>query len=240
VNGLPLILGKERTFVTAPLELGKKVSYRIKARCNGTLREWDVAAEAGGVYRIVVPPAEFTAQVEQDGVRNFGIMRDQLAEGPEKITCNREEITKADAKKLLETGSLTDDSGKLRLTLIGPADLRQKVLDDLRGPLAPHAKDLLVQSYPADHWSVARAGFQTSGSPTIYLQEASGKVLHRQDDYADGPDGLKKAIESVRRPDPSYDRAQDPDRRRTADKTTWLVAGLAGLFLFLGTRKEQR
>jgi hypothetical protein len=176
--------------------------------------------------------------VEQDGVQNFGIDRAQLGQPRERITLGRREITHAEARKLLEAATLADDSGKLRLTIIGSEADRQRVLDDLKGPLADLASGFLVQSYAPDNWAVARAGFQTGGKPTIYVQAPSGKVLHRQDDYADGADGLRRGLEAVRKPDPNYDPAKDRDLRRpSADLSTWAVVGLAGVLFLLALRK---
>jgi hypothetical protein len=176
--------------------------------------------------------------VEQDGVQNFGIDRAQLGQPHERITLGGREITHAEAKKLLEAGALTDDSGKLRLTIIGSEADRKRVLDELKGPLADLVGAFLVQSYAPNDWPVARAGFQTGGKPTIYIQAPSGKVLHRQDDYADGADGLRRALEAVRKPDPNYDPAKDRDLRRpSADLSTWAVLGLAGVLFLLTLRK---
>jgi hypothetical protein len=52
-------------------------------------------------------------------------------------------------------------------------------------------------------------GFRTDGRPTIYVQDAAGRVLHRQDDY----DGAEQLAGALRRPGP-YDPATDPDRRK--------------------------
>src|SRR5205823_13551401 len=85
------------------------------------------------------------------------------------------------------------------------------VADVTQAPALAEWKDrLVVQAFAPDHWAVARAGFVTSGKPTVYLQTPSGQVLHRQDDYDDGPEGLARAI---RRADPAYDAKKDPDQR---------------------------
>jgi hypothetical protein len=112
---------------------------------------------------------------------------------------------------------LADDSGKLRLTVIGPEGDRRQVLDDLKGPLSDLAGQCLVQDYPPEHWAVAQAGFYTAGKPTIYVQAPDGTVLHRQDDYADGPEGLRQAFQRVRKPDPNYRPDRDRDLRRPID-----------------------
>ncbi len=152
--------------------------------------------------------------VEQDGVQNFGIDRSGLNGSAERITLGGREITRAEAARMLEAGSLADDSGKLRLTVIGTESDRRRVLADLKGPLSDIAGQCLVQDYPPDHWAVAGAGFYTAGKPTIYVQAPDGKVLHRQDDYADGAEGFRQAFERIRKPDPDYRPDRDPDLRR--------------------------
>ncbi|GIW55561.1 MAG: hypothetical protein KatS3mg082_1965 [Nitrospiraceae bacterium] len=235
--------GLLRVLVSPPLAPGRRYSYRVKARWGTTERQWTLEVEAGKTSTLTLRPdggGPFgdLPVVEQDGVQNFGIDRAQLSQARERIMFCGREITHAEAKKLLEAGGLTDDSGKLRLTIIGSEADRQRVLDDLKGPLADLASGFLVQSYAPDNWAVARAGFRTSGKPTIYVQAPSGKVLHRQDDYADGADGLRRALEAVRKPDPNYDPAKDRDLRRpNADLSTWAVIGLAGVLFLLALRK---
>ncbi len=155
--------------------------------------------------------------VEQDGVQNFGIDRSGLNGSAERITLGGREITRSEATQVLQAGSLADDSGKLRLTVIGTEADRRRVLDDLKGPLTDIAGQCLVQDYPPDHWAVANVGFYTAGKPTIYVQAPDGKVLHRQDDYADGAEGFRQAFERLRKPDPNYRPDKDRDLRRPAD-----------------------
>jgi len=152
--------------------------------------------------------------VEQDGVQNFGIDRAGLNGAAERITLGDRQITRSEAANILQAGSLPDDSGKLRLTVIGTQSDRRRVLEDLKGPLAEIAAQCLVQDYPPDHWAVAGVGFYTAGKPTIYVQAPDGKVLHRQDDYDDGAEGFRQAFERLRRPDPNYRPDKDRDLRR--------------------------
>jgi len=155
--------------------------------------------------------------VEQDGVQNFGIDRSGLNGAAERITLDGRQITRAEATQILQAGSLADDSGKLRLTVIGTQSDRRRVLEDLKGPLSDIAGQCLVQDYPPDHWAVAGAGFYTAGKPTIYVQAPDGTVLHRQDDYTDGAEGFRQAFERLRKPDPNYRPDKDRDLRRPAD-----------------------
>jgi len=154
--------------------------------------------------------------VEQDGVQNFGIDRAGLDGSAERITLGGREIPRSEVMRILQAESLTDDSGKLRLTVIGTEADRRRVLDDLKGSLSDIANQCLVQDYPPDHWAVAGVGFYTAGKPTIYVQAPDGKVLHRQDDYADGAEGFRQAFERLRKPDPDYRPDKDRDLRRPA------------------------
>jgi hypothetical protein len=165
--------------------------------------------------------------------QNFGIDPDWTPNG-EKFTINGVPITKEQAKRLLTVPTLEDDSGKLRLTVIGSKDERRRVLEDLgREPLNRFGPSFVVQAYDPADWAVANYGFVTTGKPTIYVQEPSGKVLHRQDDYADGAVGLCKALEAIRKPDPNYDRTKDPDLRIGPARTKWLLIGAAVLVVLL-------
>jgi hypothetical protein len=156
--------------------------------------------------------------------------------------CQREEIVQA-----LQKSNLADDSAKLRLVIIGPDAARKKVLDDLHNnpALAQLTRDYIIQDYPPDHWHVKDAGFKTDGQPSIYLQapepDGKGKVLHRQDDYA-GPDQLATAL---RRADPNYTPAADPNLTRqtitwkelqtllqSVPLPLWLLVGVVLYFIY--------
>jgi hypothetical protein len=164
---------------------------------------------------------------------------------PEKIAPREEYrlsgqvVTREEAFKALQAAPLSDDSQKLRLTVIGSAEERKKVL----AALPQDVKDrCLVKEYAPDHWSVKNAGFKTDGHPTVYVQAPDGKVLHRQDD-------ADNVAQAVRKADPNYDPAKDPDLRKakTPDKPVsppvpdsnpsptsgWVVAGLVALGAFL-------
>jgi len=169
--------------------------------------------------------------IEQDGVQNFGIVRAGLNGSNERITLDGREITRSEAERILQAGSLNDDSGKLRLTVIGTEADRRRVLQDLQGPLRDIAEQCLVQDYPPDHWAVTGAGFYAAGRPTIYIQAPDGSVLHRQDDYNDGAEGLRKAFQCLRKPNPNYQPDKDRDLRRPAGGVlSWLFALMTNPF----------
>lgn len=128
--------------------------------------------------------------------------------GPEKYTYKGEPVRRSDAVEMIEKG-VPDDRGKLRLTVIGSEAERKRVVDDVAR--SPMAGQLLVQAYAPDHWAVKDAGFKTDGHPTVYVQAPAGQVLHRQDDYSDGAEGL---LAAVRKADPNYRPDKDPDLRK--------------------------
>jgi hypothetical protein len=146
-------------------------------------------------------------------------------------------VTRDEALKALQGAPLADDSQKLRLTVIGSADERRKALAALPGDVKDRC---LVKEYAPDHWSVRGAGFKTDGHPTVYVQAPDGKVLHRQDD-------ADNVAQAVRKADPGYDPARDPDLRKPkppdrpapapdnsqSPATGWVVAGLVALGAYL-------
>jgi len=122
--------------------------------------------------------------------------------------------TENESAKLAEVEQkLTDDSKKLRFTVIGPESARTRVLADLKN-FPEQLKDFVVKDYDPKDWEVANYGFKTDGNPTIYVQTPDGKVLHRQDDY-EGVEDLKVIFTKIRTRDPNYNPAKDPDLRNS-------------------------
>lgn len=183
---------------------------------------------------------------------NFGIEPLRVPDGP-RYRMNGKEVSRAEA--LAAVGGLGDDSGKLRLTIVGDAAMRKRVLADLAGHdgLKSLRDRVLVQDYPPAHWAVAGVGI----APGITLQGApdrDGKapVLFRIREYG-GPEMLAGAI---RKADPSYRPERDPDPAKptpaepginpstTIDlskvpPTHWALGGLI-LSLLVLRRKEKR
>jgi len=130
---------------------------------------------------------------------------------------------------------LEDDSAKPRLTIIGNQEERAKVL----AALSPEASRYLIKAYDPSDWAVARAGFKTDGHPMIYVQASDGTVLHRQHRFCDA----KQLAEALRKADPSYDPAKDPDLTKYSvleflkqlnsqlPPLAWLAGGLLLLYL---------
>jgi hypothetical protein len=187
-----------------------------------TTPPWQPAPE-----RIAVPQETIEAKVP-----NFGVDLARLnGEHGERYRLNGLPVPPDRARQALVGASVPDDAGRLRLTIIGDPASATRVTGDLAAApaLATWKDRLLVQTYPPEHWAVAKAGFFTGGKPTVYVQAPSGKVLHRQDDYADGAEGLAQAL---RRADPNYDSAKDPDLRKAmrfdlsrVPLPAWILAG---------------
>jgi hypothetical protein len=168
-------------------------------------RTYDASTGAWGAPQ--TPPwAPAKPAIEQ----NFGVDRDKIT-GRNRYTINGRTVAKEQVDQALtgRDSTLADDSAKLRLTVIGSDIERKRVLDDLASnpALAPYKDSLVVQDYAPADWPT-QAGFVTGGHPTIYLQAPDGKVLYHRDDYQQGPEGLAGA---VRKADPKYDPAKDPN-----------------------------
>ena len=175
-------------------------------------------------------------------ITNFGVNR-LTPHTRERYIINGIDATGEQALQALQEKNVPNDKHLLRLTIIGPADLRKKVRSDLENsPLLTCFSDkYLIQDYDPSNWAV-KAGFFTEGSPTIYLQSPTGKVLHRQDDYEDGAAGLATAL---RKADPNYTPSLDVDRRKTialpifSEYIPALLLFLLAVVLFLTPSNKQ-
>ena len=133
---------------------------------------------------------------------------------------NGRKITATEAESILEGGTLTDDSNKLRITIIGDPEKTRRPKADLEA--SAWGPNVLVQAYTADAWAVTQIGLPTTGEPRIVVQappgpDGSAIVLHSQADYIDGIEGL---IGALRRKAPNYDPNKDKDGRKGPDATT--------------------
>lgn len=141
-----------------------------------------------------------------------GIDADKIApNGSGGFHINGRRVDKQTAfESLTGAGNLIDDSGRLRLTVIGQDADRKRVLADLKGnaTLSALLADVIVSDYAPDAWPVQGLGFKTDGKPTLYIQAAGGKVIHRQDDY-DGAERIAGAIRKAK----AYDSTKDNDLR---------------------------
>jgi hypothetical protein len=234
-------------------------SQRLLFRHGRQVGAWHVLDD---YYRALLPNGKWGPKRPRPPVpppdTNFGLERGKLA-GKERYLVAGKEVSRQQVERLLSRhagvrpaqgpGRIPDLDSKLRLTVIGEG--REQVLNDLAGhaALAGWKERLVAVGYPADHWHVTGAGFVTAGRPTIYVQKATGEVLHRQDDYKDGPAGLAQALERIsgrlRKPDPDYDGKRDRDERKLPWRrpggvpwSVWAVGGAAVLATLLLRRRQ--
>lgn len=209
-------------------------------------KPWEKAQPARTDPPSTGDPLGYFEQASQQPVPNYGIDLDRLrAEAKPEYRLSGRPVSRQEAWEAIEAGTLTDDSARLRITVIGAESDRRSVLGDLASnpALAPWREKTLVRAYPPDHWAVASSGFVTGGRPTIYFQSTDGKVLHRQDDYEGGAEQLAQAL---RKADPSYKPEQDPDKRKpvplvpdVAGIPGWALAGGGLLLVFLLTQPPE-
>jgi len=136
-----------------------------------------------------------------------GVDASKLSPEP-RYSIDGKETTREAVDAVLLANYVPDDSGKIRLVLIGDEAARRKVLDDFTKPRLKALSDkLVINAYPDDHPLVKQAGFVTSGDVDIYVMRADGKVLGRNHDGKyHGPEWLACAIEQK-----PYDPSKDPD-----------------------------
>ena len=222
-------------------------------------RRWTLGNGGWAVFLLNPPPPHIPTQpitysfqnpVNQEEhsldskLENFGIEQEKL-DHAERYWLNGLALTNKQACKILGSATvLPDDSNLGRITLIGTKEACAMVQNDLSNhpSLLPYKGKYLLQSYLPEDWAVKNVGFDVSGSPRIIVQEApnakgSGRVLHSQADYADGPEGLANAL---RKADPNYDPSKDVDRRKLNPiqlpdwAGNWLVFAIALLSLIAG------
>jgi hypothetical protein len=137
---------------------------------------------------------------------------------------------------------LQDDSNKLRITIIGDDGQQKKVTADIQSLLQDVNDWAIVRGYAPGHWAL-QPGFVQTGSPTIYCQAPTGKVLHRQDDYQGGGEA---AVGALRKAKNSYDAKKDPDLRKSqiepqdnSKLVTYGIAAVAGAGVMHLARRKQ-
>lgn len=218
------------------------------------------ASKGSGVYRPLVdwarghwgepcepPVSPPSPPAFTDGPLANGVDAEKLA-GDSRYRKGGDPITRETAVSLVEKG-LPNDRGKYRLTVIGSPEECAKVAGDLAKPEQADVRDrVILSSFRPDNFLVARAGFVTSGHPTVYLQAPepdpnakSAKVLYREDDYHGPMDfgAIRKAIAD-------YDARRDPGRKPAPDNSPGQPGGgvvvtiLAAALAFLaGAQKKE-
>lgn len=165
----------------------------------------------------------------------FGVVADKVGTGPSYRLGDRV-VTAAVAREAIEKG-FDDDGRKLRVTIIGPEPQRRsaRLAIERHPAFAAIREEIVLRDFAPDHWAM-RAGFVTSGMPTIYCQSPEGKVLHRQDDFAGGAEAV---VAAIRRANEGYDPARDPDIRPRSFEGLFVVgAFLVGLGLAMVLRRR--
>lgn len=198
---------------------------------------------------VVGLPCQPPVSLPGEGVSNYGIDQSRIGRR-ERFTRDGVEISQEDALRSLHEGqnpTIPADQNQLRVTVIGPQADTERVRTDLQShaALATFRGQVVTNFFTPDHWAV-QCGFVASGRPTIYIQAPDGTVLHRQDDYVDGPEGLALALaEARRRVDPNYQPVNDHDLRKNKflnflsqiPLEVLLIVGGLLMFVFLPQRK---
>ncbi len=185
-------------------------------------------------------------------VMNFGVDlgRMRSVKAP-KYKINGVEVSRQGAIAAIES-SIPDDAKLVRLTLIGSAEDRKRVMDDLDShPGLKNLKpNLLVQAYDPTDTRVSKRGFVVDGKPSIYIMDPSGKVLARNTDgeYY-GADNLAYSIGEVigkpYSPDADKPLPKKPEPQPLAlpkslnDVPQWAwIAGAVAVFFYLQNRNK--
>lgn len=194
------------------------------------LRRWRLGGDGWMVALLDPPPPPLPrnqtniaqAHIPGGDPNIHGVCRDRFRGRSGGCWIDGRRVTPDEARRaLLAADGIDDDSGLLRVTVIGSETACRPVRDDFaRHPaLAPWRGRLVVQEYRPDHWAVQGIGLTAPGEPRIVVQsapdpEGRAVVLHAQPDYAGGAEALAGALRAV---DPSYEPARDPDRRPRPD-----------------------
>lgn len=155
-------------------------------------------------------PAKPPVAAVQDWHTN-GVVRTQSTTQADRYTAHSPE-----AKRFVAQTIEGPTAGKIHVTIIGNADERARVTNDIKtDPAFDGIRDgLYVQDYEPKDWPVdPRLGF-IPGKPAIIVQASKGpkdlkggRVIYRTQDYAIGAEGLAEAI---RKGNPDYKPDRDP------------------------------
>ena len=177
----------------------------------------------------------------------------------ETFSVNGQRVEFRNVKEAFGSDTLSDDSGKLRITMCGTKDVCDSVMSDMKShsAMASMSSKFLVQAYRPGTWPVevfkrpVGEGFflSISGPPD---KRGRGIEYHAQAAY-EGPDKLAVAMDgALRRADPNYDGSKTPDLAKpkpppaplapplpgsapTSD-TFWLIVAILAAFIFGGKR----
>jgi hypothetical protein len=152
------------------------------------------------------------------GKDNYGVDLDHLAREA-TYALNGRRVQRHEAfQAILAGNSLTDDTRKLRVTVIGDEKKCAAVVKDLK---AAFGDDLLIQSYRPGHWALKVFNLDQIANPPdpiIFVEsppdsKGRARVLYTQFGY-DGDDDAGKLVEAVRQADPNFRPHPSPDPRK--------------------------
>ena len=201
----------------------------------------------------IAPPVRQTPVEKSstpDDWRTGGVDTARIAKST-RYTCKGVDCTAEEAYQYMgdvTKRNLEDDSKRGFVTAIGKPEDVKRVQDDWdKHPALAALRDQVhFQTYTPDDPMIKGVGFKNDGTPTIYVQNAMGRVLEREDTYK-GPEAL---AESARKARADYDPANDPNGGGGLDinqliellknqpQSTWIIAALVGGGILVLPKKQ--
>jgi hypothetical protein len=140
-----------------------------------------------------------------DGIPNFGLDSSKIG-ARKRYSIMGKDCSKERCFDAIGDGSITDDSKLMRLSCIGTEADCKRMESDLHGD--PNFSDLkgsvTFQSYRPDDPMIKDLGV-APGAPAVYLQDPTGKVLARWENYVPA-----SVVGELRKRKPDYDPNKDP------------------------------
>ena len=147
----------------------------------------------------------------------FGVDRRQVPQ-TETFSVNGQRVEFRNIKEAFVSDTLSDDSGKLRITLCGTKEACDSILSDMKSDpaMASMSSKFLIQAYRPGTWPVEvfkrpvgeGCFLSISGPPD---KRGRGIEYHSQMAY-EGPEKLAQSMDgALRRADPNYDPNKTPD-----------------------------
>ena len=184
----------------------------------------------------------------------FGVDRTRMSP-EESFSVNGQQSSYQGAQRAFGDDTLSDDSGKLRITMCGTKELCDRVMSDLKShpAMASMSNKFLVQSYRPGTWPMEV--FKRPPGEVFFLsisgppnKKSQGIEYHSQVAY-DGPDKLAESMnEAMRRAEPNYDPNKTPDLSKpkppptpapgAPEDSTWLLVVAAILALLFGGKRN--
>lgn len=176
---------------------------RLGAWKESTCQFWPLDQQTWAWGAECRPPCPLPAT--EQPVLNFGLVTSKINQKGPRYLIGDKEVSREQARKAVQTGTLEDDSHKLRVTVFGSPAKTKPVAEAIAA--SDVGSKVLVQQYQPDDPMVKGLGFKTEADPTVYVQAPEGKVLHR----SRGPLDPQAAVQQVRKANSGYDPNKDPD-----------------------------